>query len=91
MGRYTNQLNDALLLKRGNEFWKCGNSTFSSGAGQCKQVDVSQTTGKLLKIFINTLLLLVHLFKTICNVTMNILVLTILVHYVYRSIVLMLN
>ena len=39
VGRYTNELNDALLLKRGNEFWKCWNSKFSSGAGQCKQVD----------------------------------------------------
>ena len=38
-GRYTNELNDALLLKRGNEFWKCWNSKFSTGAGQCKQVD----------------------------------------------------
>ena len=38
-GRYTNELNDALLLKRGNDFWKCWNSKFSSGAGQCKQVD----------------------------------------------------
>jgi len=39
VGRYTNELNDALLLKRGNEFWKCWNSKFSSGTGQCKQVD----------------------------------------------------
>ena len=39
MGRYTNELNDALLLKHGNEFWKCWNSKFSGGAGQCKQVD----------------------------------------------------
>ena len=35
----TNELNDALLLKRGNEFWKCWNSKFSAGAGQSKQVD----------------------------------------------------
>ena len=34
MGRYTNELNDALLLKHGNEFWKCWNSKFSGGAGQ---------------------------------------------------------
>jgi len=27
------------LLKRGNNFWKCWNSKFSSGVGQCKQVD----------------------------------------------------
>ena len=33
------ELNDALLLKRGNDFWKCWNSKFSSGVGQCKQVD----------------------------------------------------
>ena len=39
VGRYTNELNDALLSKRGNEFWKCWNAKFSSGAGQCKQVD----------------------------------------------------
>jgi len=25
--------------KRGNDFWKCWNSKFSSGGGQCKQVD----------------------------------------------------
>ena len=27
------------MLKRGNDFWKCWNSKFSSGVGQCKQVD----------------------------------------------------
>jgi len=27
------------MLKRGNNFWKCWNSKFSSGVGQCKQVD----------------------------------------------------
>ena len=35
--RYTNELNDALLLKRGNDFWKCWNSV--RGTCQCKQVD----------------------------------------------------
>jgi len=39
VGRYTTELNDALLLKRGNDFWKCWNSKFSDGVGQCKQVD----------------------------------------------------
>ena len=39
VGRYTNELNDALMLKRGNDFWKCWNSKFSSDVGQCKQVD----------------------------------------------------
>ena len=39
VGRYTNELNDALLLKRGNKFWKCWNSKFSTGAGQSKQVN----------------------------------------------------
>ena len=37
--RYSNELNDALLSKRGNDFWKCWNAKFSSGVGQCKQVD----------------------------------------------------
>jgi len=37
--RCTNELNDALLLKRGNDFWKCWSSKFGSGTGQCKQVD----------------------------------------------------
>ena len=37
--RYSNELNNALLSKRGNDFWKCWNAKFSSGVGQCKQVD----------------------------------------------------
>jgi len=37
--RYTNEFNDALLSKRGNDSWKCWNAKFSSGVDQCKQVD----------------------------------------------------
>ena len=39
VGRYTNELHDALLAKHGNQFWKCWNAKFGNGTGHCKEVD----------------------------------------------------
>jgi len=36
---YSNELHDALLAKRGNEFWKCWNSKFNKRVVSCRQVD----------------------------------------------------
>ena len=92
VGRYTNQLNDALLLKRGNDFRKCWNSKFSSDVSKWM---VLQTRSKLLTISKKILLLSAQLFKVLltvtCNIPMNILGQTMLAHLIWRSTVLMLN
>jgi len=36
---YSNELHDALLNKRGNDFWKCWNSKFAKKSTDCRQVD----------------------------------------------------
>jgi hypothetical protein len=36
---YSNDLNDALIKKNGQEFWKCWNSKFESNSNNCEQVD----------------------------------------------------
>jgi len=60
---YTNDLHEALLDKKGNEFWKCWRSKFEHYSG-CKEVDGSRPTDS--NIIVNKF---AHYFSTTysCN------------------------